>query len=176
MAIAGRVIYRARQFFRALSARVQPDEQAVLDAYLTPAQQMLFRRMPRADQRHCLDVVYALESQGYAHPALFQAALLHDVAKADGVRLWHRVAVVLLKAFMPGLLARIAQDRPGNWRAPFYLHSHHPERGAALARMVGCDPLAVELIRRHQEPVAREEALTPEGALLVALQRADGLY
>ncbi len=168
-------MYRVRQFFRALNARVQPDEQAVLDAFLTPAQQALFRQMPRADQRHCLDIVHALRAQGHTHPALFQAALLHDVAKAEGVRLWHRVAIVLLKALAPGLLMRIAQDRPESWRYAFYVHLRHPERSAALAQSTGCDPLSVELIRRHQEPQRPEMALTPEGALLEALQKADGM-
>ena len=93
------------------------------------------------------------------HPALQQAALLHDVAKAGaGLTLLHRVAVVLLKESGartcwrgPGRMVR--SRREGNLRYPFWAHAHHPEtRGAGVAAGAGCDPLAaVELIRRHQE-------------------------
>ncbi|OGO40567.1 MAG: hypothetical protein A2Z04_03740 [Chloroflexi bacterium RBG_16_57_9] len=140
---------------------------------MTPAQQEMFQQMPHADQRHCLDIAHTLQERGHTHPALFQAALLHDVAKSEGVSLWHRVAVVLLKAFAPGLLTRLAEDRPGSWRYGFYVHRHHPERGAVLAQATGCDPLAVDLIRRHQESQPRELSRTPVNALLSALQEAD---
>jgi len=129
--------------------------------------------MPYVDRRHCLDVVHTLQERGYTHPALFQAALLHDVAKSEGVSLGHRVAVVLLKAFAPGLLRHLAKDRRGSWRYGFYVHHHHPERGAALAQAVGCDPLAVDLIRRHQESLSQAGPRTPVDMLLFALQEAD---
>jgi hypothetical protein len=165
-------VYRAGQFFRALAARVRPDEQATLDAILTPAQQALFRRMPRHDRRHSLDVLYTLRRRGETDPTLMQAALLHDVAKSDGVRLWHRVAVVVLKAAAPRVLDWLAA-RPIGWRRGFYCHRHHPQRGAEWAAAAGCDPLAVALIRQHQLAVPTEWQNSREGALLAALRSAD---
>ena len=42
-------------------------------------------RMPRSDQRHCLDVYETLVRAGYHEEDLLHAALLHDVGKI-GIR------------------------------------------------------------------------------------------
>jgi len=119
-----RALYRARQFLRALLASLRPlddAEQAEVRAVLTASAWPLFAAMPRADQRHSLNVLHAIEQnelvdaggtpaltseraagsvegrQAGSRGALLQAALLHDCAKhAGGVQLWHRVAAVLL--------------------------------------------------------------------------------
>ena len=49
----------------------------------------------------------------------------------------------------------------GNLRYPFWVLANHPKRGAEMAAAAGCDPLAVTLIRRHQEPSRGAEE--PEG-------------
>jgi hypothetical protein len=163
-----------RQFTRALGARVQPQEMHLLERHLTPAQMELFRSMSPQDQRHGLDVFFTLQREGYTERTLLQAALLHDVGKCDGgLRLAHRVAIVLMRALWPGLLARLARDEPGSWRYPFFVHLHHAARGAELAQAASCPPLAVELIRRHQEPLPVAWHGTREGQLLAALQTAD---
>jgi hypothetical protein len=72
---------------------------------------------------------------------LAQAALLHDCAKqASGVRLWHRVTKVLLRAFWPALLARwTAGPAPhrATWRYGLWAYLHHPALGAELAAAAG---------------------------------------
>jgi hypothetical protein len=173
--IPAAILYRVRQFTRALGASVQPQEMHLLEGYLTPAQGELFRSMSPQDQRHGLDVFFTLQREGYSEGALLQAALLHDVGKrGGGLRLGHRVAIVLMRALWPELLARLARDEPGSWRYPFFVHLHHAARGAKLAQAAGCLPLAVELIRRHQEPLPVAWQGTREGQLLAALQAADG--
>jgi hypothetical protein len=175
-----RALYRSRQFFQALGAGLTPltpNERGLAWEHLPEAARHLFDAMPPADQRHSLKVLAALQDAGYDHPALLQAALLHDCAKREGgVRLWHRVALVLLKAFWPALLARWAAEpapaRP-DWRYPMWAHLHHPERGAELAAATDCDPLAVTLIRRHQEPLAAHAGDPSLDGLLAALQAAD---
>ena len=175
-----RALYRSRQFFQALSAGLTPltpEERSAAGEYLPEAARHLFDAMPPADQRHSLKVLAALHDAGTDHPALLQAALLHDCAKREGgVRLWHRVALVLLKAFWPALAARwAAEPAPAraDWRYPMWAHLHHPERGAELAAAAGCDPLAVALIRRHQEPSTAHAGDPSLDGLLAALQAAD---
>jgi hypothetical protein len=181
---AARVGYRVRQFARAAAAAVSPltpADEAEARRRLSEATWPLFAAMPRGDQRHSLRVLRTLESGGPRHPALVQAALLHDCAKGEGnIRLWHRVAVVLIKAAWPEVMARWAAlpgPGPANVRRPFWLHANHPEQGALLAADHGCDPLTVALIRWHHgapgrpAPGARENRDLPE--LLGDLQRAD---
>lgn len=177
---AGRVqraFYRVRQFVGALAAALRPltaAEEALARRHLPLAAWPLFDAMARADQRHSLRVLAALQARGQTQPALLQAALLHDCAKtAGGVRLWQRAAKVLLAAVWPAYLARLAAGPApaGSWRAGLWAHLHHPARGAELAAAAGCDPLAVALIRRHETPA---DSGAPEAdPLLRALQAAD---
>lgn len=61
------------------------------------------------------------------------------------------------------------------WRRPFAVHAQHPAIGAAWARQVECDPLAVSLIFRHQENLPAGTTGEQEEELLAALQWADDL-
>jgi hypothetical protein len=94
--------------------------------------------MPVADRRHGLDVALSLARLGHDDPDLLGAALLHDAGKGDRMRLWHRVAGVLLDASAPSLLRRLASAEPTSWRHPFHLYLHHASISARLAREVGC--------------------------------------
>src|SRR5947209_20021721 len=66
--------YRLSQFFVAMTARLTSAERALVANVLSPAELRLFERMPRHDQRHCLDVYRLLLRGGYADPLLLRAA------------------------------------------------------------------------------------------------------
>jgi len=153
----GAAVSRVRQFLAAIRARVSADEMAVLEQHLDPSQRDLFRAMSPIDQRHCLDVVNTLRRQGHSDPDLLRAALLHDVGKR-GIRLWHRVAGVLMEAFWPVLLEKLAVNRPQSWLYGFYIYRHHADLSAELAERSGCSPAIVELIRQHHTPSENEQA------------------
>lgn len=180
MALIERAAYRVCQFARGLVASLTPmgdRDWAEVRSILPQRAWPLVRGMPRADRRHGLRVMRALRAAGSEHPALLQAALLHDAAKAGGgITLFHRAAIVCLKALWPGLL--VAWSRPPApartaLRFPFWAHAHHAARGAAWAAEAGCDPLAVALIRRHQEHPLRATDDPHADRLLAALQAAD---
>jgi hypothetical protein len=165
-------VYRVRQFLQAAGARLQPEDAEEVRRYLSPAAVELYQAMPRYDQQHALQVLRALQSRGHTDPDLLAAALLHDVGKtvrqAGALRLWHRVAVVLMRAFRPGLLERIGEDRPGSWRQPFYVQQQHAALGAELAQAAGCSARTAELILYHEDRTSQQ----PD-PLLVALRAAD---
>ena len=166
-----RAAYRVRQFGSALATRGRPlaeVEPTEVRAWLPAAAWPLFDAMPHNDQHHSLNVLRALRAAGYDEPALMQAALLHDVAKSTGgVTLFHRVAVVLIKIIRPNWLAGMVQapaPARGDPRYPFWAHANHPQLGAELAAAADCDPLAVMLIRRHQETGGGAEEQRSRGA------------
>ena len=139
-------MHRVRQFVAHVGARVSADETARAHRILPPSAAGLFDGMPVADRRHALDVVERLIAGGNDDPDLLTAALLHDAAKGHRMRLWHRVTGVLLEAFAPSTLARLASADPGSWRHPFHLYLHHAELSAELARRAGCSERAAAFI------------------------------
>lgn len=153
----GAAVSRVRQFLAAVRARISDDEMAVLEQYLAPSQRNLFWAMSPIDQRHCLDVFNNLLQQGHSDLDLLRAALLHDVGKR-GIRLWHRVAGVLLEAFWPPQLEKLAVNRPQSWLYGFYIYRHHADLSAEWAERSGCSSSVVELIRGHHASSENEQA------------------
>ncbi len=179
-ALSRRAAYRVQQFGRALLAAWRGPNQEELEQarrLLPQAGWQLFAKMPRAEQKHALNVWRSLKSAGYEQPELAQAALLHDAAKyRGGVTLFHRVVVVLIKAFARRTwqhLKVLAEPLRTDLRYPLWAHANHPAGSAALAAAAGCSPQAVDLIRRHQEVLATSPSHTPAQTLLAALQAAD---
>lgn len=140
-------MHRVGQFVAHVRARVTPEEEALAARILPPDAARLFATMPVADQRHALDVGGRLLEAGIDDPDVLCAALLHDAAKGHRMRLWHRVAGVLLEASAPGLLRRLASADPGSWRHPFHLYLHHAELSAEMAAAAGCGTRTGAFIR-----------------------------
>lgn len=158
--------YRVRQFFRALTARINARDRQVVLTTLPPMLADLFYRQSTNDQRHALDVYETLRDSGYDDPALLQAALLHDVGKAAGrIPVPYRVAIVLIRAVRPAWICRLALPDPQSWRYPFHVYDQHPAQGATLARAAGAAPAVVALIAAHHAP--------GDDPLALALRRAD---
>jgi hypothetical protein len=126
---------------------------------------MLFDAMPVADQRHALDVWARLRAGGQTDPDLMAAALLHDAAKGRRIRLWHRVASVLVEAVAPSRLERLGSPDPGSWRHPFYLQRHHEALSARAALEAGCGPRVAAFIAGTVDE--------PDAQLAAALRAAD---
>jgi hypothetical protein len=141
-----RPLYRARQFFDALSPVVRPAELREVEAVLGPRLTPLFASMSERDQRHCLDVYEALLAAGCEDGELLTAALLHDAGKGSlagtKVQLWHRVAYVALEN-APESGLRVASERsPG-----IEVLRTHAERGVQLAAEFGASPEVLFLLR-----------------------------
>ncbi len=161
---SGRAAYRVWQVWRRLTARVTPADLAPVRDLLPPGGQRLFATMSRGDQRHSLDVYAALVATGCADRELLAAALLHDAGKGAGrVSFVMRPAIVLLKAFAPGVLRRLAgsgaTDPVPLWRVGFRDAWHHAELGAILAERAGLAPRSVAIIRAHHDPHGPAAAL-----------------
>ncbi|MBA3689732.1 MAG: hypothetical protein H0W81_13050 [Chloroflexi bacterium] len=157
--------HRVGQFIGHLTARVDPGEIERARPLLPDTAWSLFAGMPTADRRHALDVAARLAAAGQRDPDLLAAALLHDAAKGHRMRLWHRVAGVLLEAVAPRALVRLVSPDPGSWRYPFHLYLHHAVLSAEEARAVGCSPRTVAFIRGSTQPV--------DAQLAAVLRRAD---
>ncbi len=169
--------YRFRQGVRALGAWMRPVDDSQAERYLTPPLFALYLQMRRTERQHSLRVAQALLNDGHTHPDLLVAALLHDVGKIRTCFfLPEKVMVVLVKAFSPVLYHRWGsisdRDSRWGWRRPFVVSVQHPIWGADMVADAGGSTLAVDLIRRHADPLPNPSQ-TEADRLLVLLQAVD---
>ena len=98
--------------------------------------------VPRGDERHAQRTADVLRGLG-ADDELVLAGLLHDRAKPERTRLWHRIAGVLV-APLP-----VLRDRLAKGDGTFARYLDHAARGADEARREGRSERVVQLIARH---------------------------
>ncbi len=165
-----RWLYRSRQFFAAWG-KVREEDELEARQVLGPDLYAIFAVMPRQYRLHSLQVYKRVREAGCEDPCVWQAALLHDSGKYDpatrrSVTVYHRAAIVLLKAVRPGksLLERLAVRRSasgmfGYLLYPFYLSKQHARLGAMLASQRGAPPEVVRLIADHHKPAHADRAL-----------------
>ena len=145
---------------------------AEVSKQLTAAELALFQRFDKNDQWHSYRVMKMLQDAGHDDPDLIVAALLHDVGKTQvDISIWHRSFIVLGYAMSAQRVAQWGSGEAVGWKRPFVVKAKHPEWGAAMAETAGTTPLAVSLIRRHQDVL--QTAVTEEDKLLHQLQWAD---
>jgi len=169
-----RVGYRLRQVAIRAVTRREPLGSGLVASVLPPKGLALFGRMSTGDQRHALCVLDALRAGETCRRELAEAALLHDVGKADsGLTMAHRSVAVILGALCPRALERLACPEPRSWRYAFYVHLHHGEIGAEQCAAIGCDPLTVYLVRHHDGRARAAAAPADWQVALEALRCAD---
>jgi hypothetical protein len=146
-----RTLYRSRQFFTSIGASLQDNDRAEVEGWLDGDLLALFYGMTGRDQRHCLNVFRRLREKGHDDSELLLAALLHDAGKGP-VRLWHRVAYVVIRAASPRLLRALARPDGGGWRQALASFNDHSTRGAALLEAAGAPEGLVTLVLSHEHP------------------------
>lgn len=149
MVSLARTLYRSRQFFTSIGASLSDDDKAEVERRLEGDLLALFYGMTPRDQRHCVEVFRTLQSRGHDDSELLLAALLHDVGKGP-VRLWHRVAYVVIRAASPRLLKALARPEGSGWRRALASFSDHSTRGASLLEAAGAPEGVVRLVRTHE--------------------------
>lgn len=136
----------------AVTARLSAADRALVGSVLSPAELRLFGRMPRYDQRHCLDVYATLVRAGYDDSLLLRAALLHDCGKVgdDGrpiPLLYYGIFVILLR-FAPALYDLAVRSGRGPLRH-FAIHAAHEQRSAMLVEQAGGSVEVASILRDY---------------------------
>jgi len=169
------VLYRLEQgWHHLISSRAQVDYHLVTSVLDEPAL-MLFEQMSPADQAHACRVLEVLQASGPISCDLAQAALLHDVGKAQaGLSIFYRTWIILLRRIAPGWLVKLSANPGSAWQRPFYFQARHARDGARLAQMAGCGQRTVWLIEHHDLPPGNGIDMIIDTELQ-ALQAADDI-
>jgi hypothetical protein len=167
-----RILYRARQFFGGLFARVSEADLREADAVLNPPARAWFRALPRDVQWHGLHVMHDLQHAGVDQSAMLAAALLHDAGKAAGPSgPLVRTFIVLALHLAPDWSIRRSQldyRRAQGIDRILAIAYQHPQIAAERAAQCGCDPITIDLIRYHQD-----YRRSKDDALLQLFQQVD---
>lgn len=148
--------YRLWQLWRALTGRIQPDEQLFVQALLTPVEQRLFAQLPRYDQRHALDIVALLRTHETPFAEdLYVLALLHDIGKVSNQGrplglVWYGVAVMSQR--IPPFYMWLT-----TWLEPMHRHAHHEHRSVTMAQHAGVRPEVCTLLLHLADAVDTPE-------------------
>jgi hypothetical protein len=144
------ISHRVGQFWRHSAGRVSPteldDAERILGSLMP-----LFEALPQNEQRHGLDVLQTVLRRGGSDRLLLQAALLHDVGKAEArVSVIERSLAVFLGAVFPPGLKAWRRLLPSFGRR-YAAYVDHAALGARRLAMAGADELAA-VIREHHHP------------------------
>jgi len=168
--------YRVGQGLRGLLASAAPPDDAPARRLLPSALFDLFQGMAAADRAHALSVLADLEARGEQDPILLQAALLHDVGKAEpGITLVHRTLRVLLAHRASRLWDWLSGGADG-WRRPLWVLARHPARGADAVAARGAAPDLVAIIRLHEAPMPAAWQGTEQGRRHAMLTTVDARH
>ena len=166
--------YRLWQFWQILTAvPLHPSAHEEVAAILSAREMSLFKRFSQNDQWHSYRVMKMLQEAGHSSEPLLVAALLHDVGKTKlPLSIWERSLIVLASILMSEKTAIWGQGEAIGWKRPFVVKVKHPEWSAEMASEAGSQPLAITLMRRHQETILPNDS-SEEARLLRLLQWAD---
>ncbi len=168
--------YRLAQGLQRIHAELLPGQidDKTAQEILTPDAYQLFQKMSAGDRTHALCVLARLrEELPSPDQGLEEAALLHDVGKAEAsLSLLRRATIVLLEKMDKENLHRLAESRSSTRNNPYYIHLHHAEIGAQKCTAAGCPAAVVELVRYHESDPAQVQDMRLRDRL-EKLQAAD---
>lgn len=173
--------YRVWQFWKALLAKPDQNDFAIVKRILPVELQALFSQMTKDEQAHSIRVCKKLIAEGETEMDLLAAALLHDVGKTlYPLKLWERIWVVLWKERK---MEKESADLriPWNeinlhpwWRRAMIVGKNHPTWGAQLLRQYQVSPRLLWLVQNHQEYPQNQNS-EMEKYLLERLKRVDDI-
>ena len=151
-----------QRFLRGFRWAVTPDEVRLARDLLGPEELLRFAALQGRERRHAMDVVrylhaHDLQVDGAPSRELLVAALLHNVGKGS-LHLHERVAYTLLRLLAPRLLDPLASPAGFGFRRAMAAQRDHAQRGAELLAELGVSERVQELVRRHHDALAGDDA------------------
>jgi len=165
-----RLRYRFNQFITAFRANISYSDVEFIRHYLTKAEQVLFYKMRRYDQKHALQVAHKCllkcDSNTWIDRSnLVRVALLHDIGKSImPLSLISRILYVLTKKINEGRLVKFFAKEKSfiPLFRQFYVLNNHSDIGAELIGEIENNPELIEIIRNHHnKPTPNESQLLP---------------
>lgn len=157
------MFYRVKQFMKAITAKVSPEEKQWVKRYLSETEYSLFIRLKIYEQRHCIDVACLLKEKTQEDPEMIRLGLLHDIGKI--VYPLNPIEKSLMVVLDKLSNRKISQFKKMKMVKCYY---GHPQLGYELLKQQGqYDEDFLEIIKQHH--------LEGHAPKLLLLQEADNL-
>lgn len=159
-----RLLYRFRQFWFAMSAKMTEEDRAYARRYLDIKESAFFFGLPEYEQKHA--VVVAQKMQKIAQSRrdlnerlLIRLGLLHDIGKAaTRLSIFDKSLLVILQHFFRPLYDHLASkgvsDRSFFLYRKFYVHKNHGRIGSEMLKRIGADiELSARILEHDEHPI-----------------------
>lgn len=148
-------IYRVKQFFKAISAKITAEDLNLINEYLNENEIQLFNRLPVYDKKHCINVArdiikevdeneFNKNNKDITHNMLIKAALLHDIGKL------YRTLNPIDKSILV-LLDKATKGNLKNYKTikKIHVYYNHGEEGYKLLKDKNYNNKFLEVIKNH---------------------------
>ena len=162
-----RILYRAKQFWFALVAKMTEEDRLYVHQNLNLKEAAMFFTLPEYEQKHAVVVAQKMVklAQGFRHldqKKVIRLGLLHDVGKVGAkLSIFDKGLLVILHRVLPPVYDTLALwgrgDKPFFYFKKFYVHKHHGVVGAEMLKKVSENEDIIDEIRRHDEPVSEHD-------------------
>lgn len=158
------MFYRVKQFLKAITARITPEDICFVNKYLSKKELGLFNRLKSYEQKHCIDVAMRLKEMSEGETEMIRLGLLHDIGKIKyPLSPLEKSLIVILDKVSKG---KIKSCKRSKMVKCYY---EHPQIGYELLKETDqYEETFLETIRRHHD-------LEIEGVKLQLLQQADDM-
>jgi putative nucleotidyltransferase with HDIG domain len=148
-------IYRMKQFFKAISAKLTEEDFKIVNNYLSHSEKELFNKLPVYDRKHCINVArdimeevdekqFNKNNREINYSTLVKAALLHDIGKLyKTLNPIDKSILVLLNKATKGKL------RNYNGLKKVHVYYNHGEEGYKILKDKDYDNKFLDIIKNH---------------------------
>lgn len=175
-----RIIYRFKQLFFALSAKMSDDNKNFARHNLNIKESSLFFSLPEFEQKHAVVVAHKMIAEGKGlhnvdQRKLVRLGLLHDIGKsAVRMSILDKGLLVITHRLMNPLYDLLAGLGKGENSATilrqFYVHKHHGLIGSRLLEKIGESHDIIDEVARHDDAKASNDIY------MTILGNADSTY
>ncbi|MBE6022899.1 MAG: HD domain-containing protein [Cellulosilyticum sp.] len=149
------MLYRVKQFIKAVTATVTGEEENWVKGYLSLAEAQLFFRLKVYEQRHCIDVAKILGERTLQDREMIRLGLLHDIGKIKyPLNPIEKSLIVLLDKLTQGRIKKYDQLKMVK------CYYKHPQLGCELLKSIGAyNHFFLEGIKGHHQKEIKEEKI-----------------
>lgn len=142
------VMYRVKQFYLAVTSKIEEEDKKFIDLYLDKNELELFNKLPIYEQTHSLRTAKSVKEEclkfNLDDNKLIKAALLHDIGKIqNNLNIMDKSIIVLLDKITKGKAKKLSSIKKID------TYYNHGEKGYNTLKNYISDKKILKLVKEH---------------------------